>query len=225
MNSKILSEKQKLFLDNLPDFILDRFYLAGGTALSAFYLEHRLSQDLDLFTDAEENVPPVEYLTSLINRLPGIAEVRYERLFDRRIFAVAFTDGEPLKVEFTSYPFKSIDKRLKVEKLTVDSLVNILTGKLFALTDRYDPKDFVDLYFALEHHYYDGSLGDLVGRTEVRFKIKGLNYLIPERMLMVKRIGADDLPIMLKKINLEAMKRYFLEQSAALAKSRMKFQK
>ncbi len=26
------------------------FYLTGGTALSAFYLQHRLSEDLDFFT-------------------------------------------------------------------------------------------------------------------------------------------------------------------------------
>lgn len=225
MNSKILSEKQKLLLDNLPDSVLDRFYLAGGTALSAFYLQHRLSQDLDLFTDAEENMPPIEYLTSLINQLPAIAEVRYERLFDRRIFAATFTDGESLKVEFTSYPFGSIEKRLKVEKLMIDSLVNILTGKLFALTDRYDPKDFVDLYFAFEHNYYGGTLSDLVSRTGERFKIKGLDYFIPERLLMVNRIGADDLPDMLKEISLEKMKRYLLEQSAALVKTRIKFQK
>jgi hypothetical protein len=225
MNNRTLSEKQQLLMNNLPDSVLDRFYLAGGTALSAFYLEHRLSQDLDLFTDAEENMPPVEYLTNLIHRLPAIAEVRYERLFDRRIFAVTFTDGEPLKVEFTSYPFGSIDKRLRAGKLMIDSLLNILTGKLFALTDRYDPKDFVDLYFALEYNYYGGTLSNLVSQTGERFKVKGMDYLIPERLLMVKRIGVDDLPLMLKEISLEKMKRYFLEQSAVLVKTRMKSQK
>jgi len=225
MNNRILSEKQKLLINNLPDTVLDRFYLAGGTALSAFYLEHRLSQDLDLFTDAEENMPPIEYLTSLIHHLPAVAEVRYERLFDRRIFAVIFTDGEPLKAEFTSYPFESVERRIKAEKLMIDSLLNILTGKLFALTDRYDPKDFVDLYFALEHKYYGGTMRDLISRTGERFKVKGLEYLIPERLLMVKRIGGGDLPVMLKEVSLEKMKRYFVEQSAALVKSRTKFQK
>lgn len=223
MKSRILSEKQLLFLNNLPDSILDRFYLAGGTALSAFYLEHRLSQDLDLFTDFEKNMPPVEYLTGIINRLPEVGEVRYERLFDRRIFAVTFTGGDILKVEFASYPFAGIEKRTKTEKLIIDSLLNILTGKLFALTDRYDPKDFVDLYFALAHKYYSGTFSDLISLTGNRFKIKGLDYVIPERLLMVKRIGAGDLPVMLKEISIEEMQHYFLEQSAALVKSRIKF--
>lgn len=219
VENRILTAKQKLFINHLPDTILTEFYLTGGTALSAFYLEHRLSQDLDFFTDSEKTMPPIEFLTGLIKKLPGIESLRYERLFDRRIFAATFKGDDTLKVEFTTYPFKSIEKRKKVEKLTVDSLVNIITGKLFALTDRYDPKDFVDLYFVL--HRYDRTLSVLIRQAEERFGIKGLDFVIPERLLLVKKIGMEDLPVMLKEINLEEMRRYFLEQSAELVKSRL----
>lgn len=220
MDNRILTEKQKLFIDNLPEIILVSFYLTGGTALSAFYLEHRLSQDFDLFTDTEETMPPIEFLTGMISKLPFIEDIRYERLFDRRIFAATFKDGDILKVEFTTYPFRSIEKRARVGKLMVDSLLNIITAKLFALTDRYDPKDFVDLYFVL--HKFDWTLSDLITKTEERFGIKGLNFVIPERLLLVKKIGPEDLPVMLTEINLETMKGYFLEQSAALVKSSIK---
>ena len=33
------------------------FFLAGGTALSAFFLHHRYSEDLDFFTEQPEQVP------------------------------------------------------------------------------------------------------------------------------------------------------------------------
>ena len=220
MKNRILTEKQKLFIDHLPETILSGFYLAGGTALSAFYIEHRISQDLDLFTDTEKTMPPIEFLMGIIGELPSINDIRYERLFDRRIFAATFKDGDTLKVEFTTYPFKSIEKRKKIGNLTVDSLLNIVTGKLFAMTDRYDPKDFVDLYFVL--HKYKRTLTDLILRTEERFGIKGINFIIPERLLLVKRIELEDLPVMLAAVSLEEMKRYFLEQSAALVKSRIK---
>ena len=36
----------------------DSFYLTGGTALSAFYLRHRRSDDLDFFTSTEELILP-----------------------------------------------------------------------------------------------------------------------------------------------------------------------
>lgn len=217
MKNKILTEKQQVLIDNLPDGILASFYLTGGTALSAFYIEHRLSKDLDFFTDTEEQMPPIEFLTALIRRLPSVKDIRYERLFDRRIFEVVFKDSDTLKVEFSTYPFRSMEERTKVGRLVVDSLLNIVTGKLFALTDRYDPKDFVDLYFVLRD--YDWKLDDLIKKTEERFEISGLEYIIPERILLVKRIGPDDLPIMLKEINAEEMKRYFLGKASELVKA------
>jgi hypothetical protein len=218
VKNNILTEKQKLFIDNLPNEILTDFYLAGGTALSAFYIEHRLSQDLDFFTETEEAMPPIEFLTGLMKKLPSMDHIHYERLFDRRIFGVTFKDGDSLKVEFTTYPFKSIAERAKIGNLVVDSPLNIVTGKLFALTDRYDPKDFVDLYFVLQKYAWE--LGNLIERVGERFDIKGLKFVIPERLLLVKKIAPEDLPIMLKEIDLEEMKTYFLRQTSELVKSR-----
>lgn len=37
------------------------FYLTGGGALAEFYLNHRLSQDLDLFTQEKDAWASVEY--------------------------------------------------------------------------------------------------------------------------------------------------------------------
>ncbi len=217
VENKILAEKQKVFIDNLPADILANFYLTGGTALSAFYIEHRLSMDLDFFTDSEKRMPPIEFLTGMIRKLPSVSAVHYERLFDRRIFDILFEDSDTLKVEFTTYPFKSVEERRKIGKLVVDSLLNIVTGKLFAITDRYDPKDFVDLYFVLRD--YTWSLGDLIKRTQKRFEVKGLQYIIPERLLMAKRLGPDDFPIMLKEVNLEEMKQSLLKEAAEVARS------
>ena len=53
--------RQRAFL--LRFFSLDvgaRFLLTDGTALAAFYLRHRLSRDLDLFTLDAEALPEVD---------------------------------------------------------------------------------------------------------------------------------------------------------------------
>jgi hypothetical protein len=215
---KILTEKQELFISRLPDEIQRNFYLTGGTALSAFYLGHRLSEDLDFFTDAEEKMAPIEFLTGIIKSLPFLDHLHFERLFDRRIFVATFKDGQILKVEFTNYPFKSLEERLVIGKLKVDSLLDIVTGKLFAMADRFDPKDFVDLYFALQGK--DLQLESLVEMTGERFDIKGLDFLIPERLLLVKRITHKDLPIMVEKMDLDVMKTHLLEQASRLVKLR-----
>ena len=49
----ILSENQKKFLKLLSEekSICAHFYLTGGTALAEFYLHHRLSEDLDFFSE------------------------------------------------------------------------------------------------------------------------------------------------------------------------------
>jgi predicted nucleotidyltransferase component of viral defense system len=57
---EILTNLQKKILHSLsllPD--KDAFYLTGGTALSAIFLKHRRSNDLDFFTNIEELILPL----------------------------------------------------------------------------------------------------------------------------------------------------------------------
>lgn len=218
MENRILNEKQKLLVETLPQDILETFYLTGGTALSAFYLGHRLSNDLDFFAENDKQMPQVEYLAKLMQGLKGGKDLHFERLFDRRIFAVTFEDGDTLKVEFTSYPFPSVQERTKAGNLIVDSPLNIITGKLVALSDRYDPKDFVDIYGALKH--FGWALDELVGKAAERFGVKGLHFLIPERLLLVRRIQSSDLPVMLKDLDLDEMKSDLVTQATDLARLR-----
>ena len=49
----ILTKNQQLLLNEIGKnkAISEAFYLGGGTALAEFYLKHRLSEDLDFFTE------------------------------------------------------------------------------------------------------------------------------------------------------------------------------
>ena len=58
----LLTSIQRAFLKafaGLPD--QEHFYLVGGTALAEFYLGHRLSLDLDLFTAEDALILPISY--------------------------------------------------------------------------------------------------------------------------------------------------------------------
>src|ERR1041384_3368937 len=57
-------------------------YLTGGTALSAFHLAHRESEDLDLFSEVEV---PLTAIETFLTGIPGIGGRRYQRLYDRKI--------------------------------------------------------------------------------------------------------------------------------------------
>lgn len=56
MGKNILTSKQLEFLELIQNYkqITKAFYLTGGTALSQFYLSHRYSEDIDLFSEKKE---------------------------------------------------------------------------------------------------------------------------------------------------------------------------
>lgn len=72
----------------------------------------------------------------------------------------------------------------------------------------------MDLYFVLKNKNL--KLENLVKMTGERFGIKGLDFVIPERLLLVKRTTPKDLPVMVERIDLDEMKRHFLKQAFRL---------
>ena len=54
----------------------------------------------------------------------------------------------------------------------------------------------------------------------MRFDIKGLGFVIPERLLLVERIAPRDLPVMVEKLNLDEMKGHFLQETTRLVRLR-----
>ena len=78
---EVLQKIQKDILACLKDLTdIGAFYLTGGTALSAFYLYHRKSNDLDFFTSIEELILPFSIKLEETLRKKGI-EVERRRGF------------------------------------------------------------------------------------------------------------------------------------------------
>jgi len=59
--SSIFTPIQKRFLETVikEPYILKNYYFTGGTALSEFYLKHRISRDIDLFSEKEVHLPSI----------------------------------------------------------------------------------------------------------------------------------------------------------------------
>lgn len=187
-NNSILTKQQKILLKQFiawPQASV--FYLTGGTALSAFYLHHRLSEDLDFFT--EEDVE-AESILIFLRSIPEVKELEMERKFDRKIFLISYLGGNQLRTEFTKYPFKTINPFKIVEGIQVDSKGDILINKLMALTDRKDIKDYVDIYFILKE-YPELSIDEMIEKTEQKFGIKGLCYILQGRFLECPEKGVE----------------------------------
>jgi hypothetical protein len=176
----ILTERQKGFLLRFARSSLRQdFYLSGGTALAAFYLRHRSSEDLDFFCEEEFNVEPV---LALLQSIPSVQKMEYERKFDRRLFLLCFGPEDVLKVEFTRYPFPRCEAGISVENLQIDSVRDIVANKLVALTDRTDAKDYADVYYAFRNDP-DLDLETLIGDAEHKFGITGIKHMLAGRFL------------------------------------------
>ena len=171
---------QRILLQQLAASPLaERLYLTGGTALAGFYLHHRVSDDLDLFSDTEIPLAAVE---SFMGNVPGTTVVAYQRLYERKIFLLDVA-GAHLKMEFTRYPFPHTTPLDRIDVgLAIDPPIEIFVNKLQALADRREPKDEVDVYFLLRTPGMP-SLAEAITFAERKFSLKGLHYMLQSRLL------------------------------------------
>lgn len=195
---KLVSEKRELA----------DFYLSGGTALAGFYLQHRFSDDLDFFSFELADPILVEQTANELGAALG-ARTRYEKLHDRRIFFFE-ANGKELKVEFSRYPFRQLEPVEIMEGVRIDSLRDIAANKLAALLDRFDPKDFVDLYFLLQNMTLETIWQD----AQKKFSLSISPLFLGSELSKVKRIEA--LPRMVKPVTTEELRTFFTSQAKHL---------
>lgn len=191
-NNPLLSNSQILFLEEFSKSELkDVYRLTGGTVLSAFYLGHRYSDDLDFFSDRKL---PFYLIEEFLKSLNFIISIEYTKVFDRNIFSFRLTDGSLLKTEFTYYPLENLEPAVKIDGLNVDGFLDIVVNKLCAIADRSDAKDYVDVYFALKL----SNLGftELLKLAEKKCNIRGIKHIIRSRLLQVPD-GVDKLQMKL----------------------------
>ena len=153
---QILTDLQRKILNlfsTQPDE--EAFYLTGGTALSAFFLKHRKSRDLDFFTSVEELILPfTQKLESYLKQ----ENFKVERLRGFHSFVELFvssTDDSTI-VHFaldSPFRFEQPFESKEIPKLKIDSLIDIATNKLLALFGRAVLRDFIDVYFLVKEKF------------------------------------------------------------------------
>ncbi len=147
----VISNFQKEILLSLKDLSdCTHFYLTGGTALAEFYLGHRRSYDLDIFTAEKDLILPFSRLVEEKISSEGII-LRVIRRFSTFVEFELEKDAEKTKVQFAyDSPFhfnQPEDSELGVK---VNSCKDIIADKLLAFTGRIEPRDAIDIYFILE---------------------------------------------------------------------------
>lgn len=199
----LLNKAQQDFLHRFKKSRLgSRFFLSGGTALAEFYLCHRISEDLDFFCGEEFSLTSIEELAKRLTSTGKFRRPTIRRILNRTIL----TFPGQLVVEFDYMPFANIEKPTIQRGIKVDSLVDIGVNKLHALLERREPKDFVDLYFILRHHYL---LRDLLKLMRSKFDVGLRKMDVGAALLRVEEIRR--LPRLLKPVSRKELISFFTE--------------
>jgi hypothetical protein len=147
----LLTAIQKTFLalfSELPD--QQQFNLTGDTALAEYYLGHRLSFDLDLFTGVQDLILPTSYQIESACRDRSWT-LRVVRRFSSFV-EFLFEDGDQqLKIDLAQdSPFRLAPAVPTELGVLVNNYQDLRVDKLLAYFGRSELRDAADLFYILE---------------------------------------------------------------------------
>jgi len=216
MNQTILTPAQQQILTLLAEDkpFSEYFYLSGGTALSEYYLRHRISEDLDFFSEKEIDKIWLNSLTKRIKQTAGFGKLDIQESFNRNLVFFT-TDKATLKTEFTYYPFTQIEKSVIHNGIKIDSLIDIAVNKFFTIYQKPTARHFIDLFLILKSKKYSWEQLEKLARIKFDTVIDPLQL----GSQLVKVDTVKDLPKMITRISGNEWQSYFIKQ-ARLLKSR-----
>lgn len=218
MGQTILTPKQLKFLEfaGQEKSIIDNFYLTGGTALSEFYLKHRLSEDLDFFSFEEVDQVAVEAFLKKFSTHISLSEIKRKQFLGLFSFKLIYPDGEELKVDFNYYPFPLIEKGVNFKNIRVNSLYDIAVDKVHTLFMKPRTRDYLDLYFIMKTKDYPLDKLILDAKAKFDWDIDRVN--LGSQFSRVRDLKDEDFPKMLKPFKRKEMENFFLKLAKSLEK-------
>lgn len=184
---------------------LKKAYLAGGTAL-ALHLGHRISVDLDFFTQDkfDEKVLSLE-----LSKFPEFKE-------EGKSWKTIWGWFGKTKFSIFYYKYPLIEKASKFEGVQIASKKDIAAMKIHSLEDRGTRRDFIDIYilakeFKLEEmfSFYDKKYAVL--DDHLYSIIRSLSYFEDAEK-------EELMPNMLISVDWGEIKKFFEKEAVRLAK-------
>jgi predicted nucleotidyltransferase component of viral defense system len=121
------------------------FFLTGGTALSAFYLAHRDSKDLDFFSLDRFDLQQLGVVIADIAQEMG-CEISTKVKSDTYNEIYFENKDWRQRIDIVKEQPKRFGDIVDIEGVRVDSLENIGSNKINAIFGRLEIKDYIDLY-------------------------------------------------------------------------------
>ena len=192
IDSSILPKKQQDIFSSLKEKEwINQFYLAGGTALALQY-RHRESVDFDFFSDKDFNNQ------ELSEHLKKIGET--EIFSEEKNTLHTLVNG--IQISFLGYKYKLLSP-LEVEgNIKIADQLDIACMKLSAIVSRGTKKDFVDLYYLLEHF----TLEELFKNYHKKYNLKDHQYILLKSLVYFSDAEEDPMPLVKENISWQTIK-------------------
>jgi len=211
----VLSDFQKKTLNLFKRSVLAKsYYLAGGTALAEYYLQHRKSEDLDFFTQEELNISSLKKFSTALAKSIELDKVEYQHGYGLYTFFF-YPKGEvaKYKIDFGQYPFGTIEPLKVIDGVKVESLYDIAVDKAHTISVRPRSRDFIDLFLILQEKK-EWRFRDLTKKAQEKFELVVDPLQLGGNLLLVRQLA--DLPIMLKEVDLKKVKEFFVAEAKKL---------
>lgn len=208
----ILTKIQQTFLELFgKQTFSKKFCLSGGTALAAFYIPYRFSEDLDFFSEEEVQTDEIIAFLKSIKKELGYVEFNFNTSFNRNLFFLRFGESE-LKLEFTYYPFKGLNKGLEKHGIKIDSIEDIAVNKLFTIYQKPRSRDFMDLYMIIKKYHF--SINGLIKKAKLKFDWHVDPLKLGSQFFLAKEL--KDYPKLIIKLNDRDWQNFFIKEAKKL---------
>ncbi len=180
------------------------YYLAGGTAC-ALHFGHRLSYDLDFFS--QNPLSPLE-IDKYLRPLGKVSYVQNEP-------GTMNGQLDDVKISFFIYPYTMLDEPQDFESVPIASIKDLSCMKLEVVSSRGSKRDFIDLYqisqeFQLEQQFDWFETKYKQSNVSLTHVLKSLVYFADA--------DPEPMPVMQVDLDWETVKQYFLVQVKQLSR-------
>lgn len=193
---------QDLFKQTMADPIFAPFRLVGGTALSLYY-GHRMSVDIDLFTDDPYGSIDFDRIEAWVKqRYPYVQKIGLGPVGMGRSFLVGNNNEEAIKMDI--FYFESfIRKSIEMDSVRLAHPEDIVAMKLQVIQSIGRKKDFWDFHEIIDHY----SLAQMLDLHREKFPFDHNQALILKNLTNYEKADFDFEPICLKGKHWELIRR------------------
>ncbi|MBA7534794.1 hypothetical protein ES705_27043 [subsurface metagenome] len=200
MPQEIISKKTKANLEILTkEAVLKNFYLAGGTGV-ALQLKHRVSLDLDFFTNKDIDTK------TLIQKIKTRGKFSVERETENTLIGIF----NGIRVSFLKYDYSLLFDLKQIKGIRIADLRDIGCMKIDAISSRGMKRDFVDLFFICREVI---PLKNLLSLFKRKYKSVSYNMMhILKSLAYFEDAENNPMPRMILPISWQEVKSFFKKE-------------